>query len=223
MQAQGGNTYLQRMTLHFKTPDDNHFYMFRVNPEEYTETHPQRSAAYKTRSSTVIEDYGPNTGMISFSGSTGFRHVNGSDGVGRMKQLQEDLETFSQSGISYGTNQNPNRELYFYNNTDNKYFRVALAPEGFEVSRSVSEPLLFRYKINLYILGRADAVDNRSIDGPTTGNQYRSQTSENVNPHSIESQAFDLSTKIEQGISNPNWREDGRPTGGAVGGPYATR
>ena len=199
MQQQGRGTKLERLVLQFIFPNNNHFYYFQVNPESYKETYPQRSTAFKTRSNFVVEDFGPGPGTITFSVTTGFRRVNGRDGMQRMAQLQSDLEEFSSAG-SVGEGANPNRRMILYNNTDEKEFEVALSPEGYSISRSVEQPLLFKYEIELFNLG--DPTDSRR-DGPTTGNRFRTQTSSNVNPNSIESNPTNNANIIENNISNP--------------------
>ena len=200
MQQQGGGTKLERLVLQFIFPNNNHFYYFQVNPESYKETYPQRSTAFKTRSNFVVEDFGPGPGTITFSGTTGFRRVNGRDGMQRMAQLQRDLEEFSSSG-SVGEGSNPNRRMVLYNNTDEKAFEVALSPEGYSISRSVEQPLLFKYEIELFNLGDPSRVDS---SGPTTGNEFRTQTSSTANPNSIESQPERHVEIIESNLSNPS-------------------
>lgn len=209
MQAQGGGTTLDRLVLQFIYPNNNNnFYYFQVNPENYEEVYPQRSTAFKTRSNFVVEDFGPGPGTISFSGTTGFQRVNGRDGAQRMLDLQRELEAFSSAG-GIGTGASPNRRMVLYNNTDNKEFEVAISPEGYSIKRSVDEPLLYRYDLELFNLG--SPTDTRRT-GPTTGNRFRTQTSSNSNPNSLESNPRNNAEIIESNISNPQSKPSSYPS-----------
>lgn len=169
-------------------------YNFRVNPENYVEAFPQRTTVYKTRSAVIIEDFGPDLGQITFSGTTGFKSVNGVNGAQRMASLKKFLQDYSKGGHASTSDYLPERELYFHNNTDDKSYLVHIAPEGFSITRSSERSLLFQYSISLVILRETSEPDPRAIDETMTGNMTTenrivatgSGNSTAVNPNSSE-------------------------------------
>lgn len=159
-QADGKNK-LQRIQLVIKNQDGELVsYNFKINPENYTETYPQRTNMFKTRSSVIIEDFGPDMPTIDFSGTTGFGNLgstNNGTGYDRMMELKSFLQEYSMSGHLVNGVQRPNLELYLYNHTDGGYYAVHLKPEGFSIERSADKSLLYNYKISLIVLRDANA------------------------------------------------------------------
>ena len=154
-----------------KNHGSNRWLGFQVNPEDYKITFPQRTTVSKTRSSTVVEDFGQGVGTLTFSGSTGYqRDGNGLNGKQRMDLLESFLILYANSTYDTASSEMAQRrELYFYNFTDDKSYRVHLAPEGYSIRRSKDNPLLFFYEVNLYILGSAgkpqpNEINNAVID-----------------------------------------------------------
>lgn len=169
-QADGKNQ-LQRIQLVIKREDGTlSSYNFRINPENYTETYPQRTNTFKTRSAVIVEDFGPDTPTIEFSGTTGFGNLGGRDngsGYDRMMELKGFLQEYAQSGHLINGTQRPNLELYLYNHTDGGYYAVHLKPEGFSIERSAEKSLLYNYKLSLIVLRNADAKNpsNENVTG----------------------------------------------------------
>lgn len=185
-QADGRNS-LSRMAL--KMVDENGtevaYYKFKINPQNYKEEHPQRSTVFKTRSATVVEDFGADLVKISFSGTTGFkRDSTGKSGADRLFELKDLLETYAQSGHRIDEVGISPRELYFYNFTDGGSYVVHLDTGGFEIERSAERALLYDYSISLIVLRKASDPDVRDVDESTLGNQFYETTSEAINPNS---------------------------------------
>lgn len=195
MPQSDGTNELVRISLQMLGEDGTDVtYNFRVNPENYVESFPQRTAVYKTRSAVIIEDFGPDLGQITFSGTTGFKSVNGVNGAQRMASLKKFLQDYSKGGHASTSDYLPERELYFHNNTDDKSYLVHIAPEGFSITRSSERSLLFQYSISLVILRETSEPDPRAIDETMTGNMTTenkivatgSGNSTAVNPNSSE-------------------------------------
>lgn len=201
-QADGRNK-LQRMALQMT---DGTLYRFLVNPQNYEIHRPQRSAVFKTRTHVVVEDYGPDIPTISFSGTTGFRVVNGKSGADRLKDLQAVINDYANSGHAEGT---VSKELYFHNFTDGESYVVHLEGDGLTVTRSAENPLLYEYQISLYILREAHQPDPDNITTPRTGNfgdtsiglgkAYRTST-EVINPNSNNPNTGGAVSKIDRSM-----------------------
>lgn len=177
-QSDGYNT-LKRVSLNLKTEGTNRWYHFKINPEEYQEQYSQRSNVFRTREALVLEDFGPDVGKITFSGTTGFRSIEeyelkGSpklNGAQRLFRLEELLKEYSLSSRTSEPGENPNNaELLFYNNTDNKAWYVHLDEDGFSIERTAEESLLYRYSISLIILRETTEPLDREIDDVDIGN-----------------------------------------------------
>lgn len=162
------------------------YYKFQVNPQSYRETYTQRTTAFRTRTATVVEDYGRDLGTIEFSGTTGFkRDKSGSNGAERLAKLKYFLETYSNAGHRVDDVDQEELELYFYNLTDGGSYCVHLAPDGFQIERSAEQSLLYNYKISLVIIRDASDPDVREIDDPRLGNgTFYELTSQAINPNS---------------------------------------
>lgn len=170
-QADGHNE-LQRVALRMLTKDNEFYYLFNINPDDYEETHPQRTSVIRTREAVVVEDFGPDIGTIRFSGTTGV----GTKGSGAKKlfALEKILTDYSKSGYTTEPNGNPNNaQLLFYNNTDGKSWYVHLDEEGFNIRRTAEESLLYRYSISLKILRDASQPSKREVEGARMGNPLK--------------------------------------------------
>lgn len=159
------------------------YYKFLINPEDYKETFPQRATVVRTRSATVVEDYGPDLTKISFKGTTGFRvDKDGKTGADRMFELQALLERYGISGHQMDSSRNIPTELEFYNFTDDSSYSVHLDTEGFSIERSAQRALLYDYSINLIVLRKLSEPNTR--DTSQIGNPFYESTSEVLNPNS---------------------------------------
>lgn len=158
---------LERIALRAVTGSgqEKAYYKFQVNPQNLKESYSQRTTIFKTRSATVVEDYGRDLPTIEFSGTTGFKKDKyGNTGAVRLAMLKNFIEDYADS--SQG--EEP-LELYFYNFTDGGSYVVHLAQEGFQIERSVDQPLLYNYRISLVVLRNANDPDVRDIDKANVG------------------------------------------------------
>lgn len=182
----GGND-IKRLSLRLRTHNKDVWYNFMINPEEYEETHPQRTNVYRTKDTIVIEDYGQDLGRIKFSGTTGYRQITeqnskGSlirrNGAQRLHALESMLSEYAKSGDHVNPGSNPNKaQLILYNRTDGKSWYVHLDEDGLSIQRSAEESLLYRYTVNLVILRKADKpsigqINAVSLGNPITKKQY---------------------------------------------------
>ena len=181
-QADGKNT-LERVALRVigGNGEEKAYYKFQVNPQNLKESYSQRTTMFKTRSATVVEDYGRDLPTIEFSGTTGYKKdKRGNNGAVRLAILKDFLETYSNAGHRVDENGTEALELQFYNLTDGGSYVVHLAQEGFQIERNVDQPLLYNYRIALVVLRYANDPDVRDVDKATLGNT----TSNAINPNS---------------------------------------
>ena len=192
MTQSDGKNNLQRMAIGTNDGNGNiNMYYFRINPQNYTETYPQRTATYKTRTNAIIEDYGADLPLINFSGTTGFRKDSkGKNGAQRLFDLQKFITKYAEDNHSEGSNKT---EMTFYNFTDNKSFIVHLGNEGFSITRDANSPLLYTYSISLVVLRKAGTPEG-SVP-PSIGNNYGGGNNT-------------AGEGINQGAVNPNGNEN---------------
>lgn len=117
-------------------------YSFILNPEEYSQSEPNRLTVTQTKGGLFVDEFGAGVKDISFSGTTGF-----SSGFAKFKELRDlILKSYElRSGEYIST-----AELFFYNYTDEQYFKVAV--ESFTLRRSKNRPLLYQYEVKLICL-----------------------------------------------------------------------
>lgn len=187
-QSDGQGGRLERIALRLVKDGGKEvaYYKFAINPENYKESYPQRSTVFKTRSASVVEDYGRDLPMIEFSGTTGHRRDrDGRTGAQRLAVLKDFIERYSNAGHKVNDENQVGLEMYFYNLTDGGSYIVHLAKDGFQIERSIDKPLLYNYRISLVVIRYANDPDIRDIDKAKLGNSYFYETtSEAINPNS---------------------------------------
>lgn len=167
-QSDGMGGTLKRIAIQVGNDPNTGWYRFQVNPTQYKYSKPQRVTIFKTKSNIITEDFGKDIETIQFSGTTGFRvDGRGKNGADRLKELEALIDSYANRG---GNGNRSSVEMKFYNFTDDKYFIVHLAPEGMSIERSVDQPLLFTYSINLVVLREAGQPSERSQVTPQIGN-----------------------------------------------------
>lgn len=140
------NTILKRMEFVYQ----NQSFKFLLNPESYTHTQPGRVTTTKTKGGFYLETFGQDVSELEISGVTGFKNGtnNPESGYQQFKAL-ESIITSVFNSVKDGSEVKD--VLSFYNYTDNEY--LLTYPTKFQLSRSKSQPNLYRYTINLVILG----------------------------------------------------------------------
>jgi hypothetical protein len=180
-----GTSALKRMTI--KDPHTDAIFNFAINPQEYSVTRPQRVTAIKTMSDIVIEDFNNDIPVLRVSGHTGWQ---GGKGKQRFDKLEKMLIEYTTRTENLGAITND--PLFFYNYTDDRYYRVHVAQEGFEFKRSSENPLLYQYTLNFYIVSDTatysnpkyeDLTDKEITTGDTNstkGDNYKEPESSNT-------------------------------------------
>lgn len=203
-QSDGFNS-LKRMAIKVTDLNGNEiaFYKFAINPEDYKEDYPQRTTIFKTRTSTVVEDYGTDLMKISFSGTTGFgKRKNGAPrGQERINNLKNLLKQYGESSYRLsetgGNLSNNNLLMYFYNFTDGGSYQVHLDPAGWSIERSAQRPTLYDYSINLIVLQDANKPKSSHTVAPVLGNDNKPDAIGEVsNPNSSSVRFYDAAGGI---------------------------
>lgn len=184
MPQSDGDGTLKRMTIY--DPNSKETYNFTLNPQEYIETRPQRVTVVKTMSDIVIEDFNGDVPTLKISGHTGWKRGQGKKQFDRLEML---LRNYANRKTNYGSYSG--EPLYFYNYTDNKYYRVHITPEGYSFKRSAEKPLLYDYEMNFYIV---------------------SNTASYKNPKDIEISNKDVTTGDKNATKTDTYKKDPVPT-----------
>jgi hypothetical protein len=154
---------LKRIELEF----NGSTFKFLLNPDSYEQTETNRMNITHTKLGAYIETFGANIVEISLSGTTGLKNNTGDSesGYRKFKELR-DLIKSVYDNVKDG--QEITKFLYFYNFTDNEYY--VTYPDKFTLSRSKSQPLLYKYSIHLFCIRRigepAKSVTTVSVDNP---------------------------------------------------------
>lgn len=157
-----GNRKLQRMVLSF----NGKVFRFAVNPEDYTQSEPNKATITQTKGGAWIDAWGSgireitikgNTGMYGDTRSSGGNVRMGDPDVGfkRWKELQEIFHSVYES-VTDGEEVQP---MDFWNLTDAEAFKVYPASNGLELYRSKSKPFLYQYTMHLWVVRRMGETD----------------------------------------------------------------
>lgn len=149
------------------------WFRFAINPENYIHRKPHRTAAIKTKSRIIVQDFQEDIQTISISGTTGWNPTGRREDRGflKIKEMKNYLETYANSG---GDGRLPAQDFYFHNYTNGESFVVHLSPEGVTFTQDVSSPLTYRYEINLVVIRKAGEPSEDEIVDPEIGNRFPS-------------------------------------------------
>ena len=149
------------------------FFRFAINPQSYAHSKPHRTAAVKTKSRIIIEDFQEDIPTITIAGTTGFNPTGkkADRGIAKIKALKKFMEDYATMG---GNGNKPAKDFYFHNFTNDESFVVHLSPEGVTYTQDVSQPLLFNYEIKFIVLRKATDPADEDIVNPEIGNRYPS-------------------------------------------------
>lgn len=140
---------IKRIKFKFK----NRVYSFALNPESYSQQENGKVSITKTKGGAFVETFGADIPEIEFSGTTGFKNGtnNPENGYLKFKELR-DLIKSVYDNITDGSTINDSDLLWFYNYTDNEYYKTI--PDKFDLNRSKSQPNLYKYSVHLYCVRR---------------------------------------------------------------------
>lgn len=142
-------------------------FKFLLNPDTYEQTETNRMNITHTKMGAYIEAFGANIVEISISGTTGLKN-NTSDSESGYKKFKELRDLIKSVYDNVKDGQEITKFLNFYNFTDNEYY--VTYPDKFNLSRSKSQPLLYKYSIHLYCIRRigeaAKKVVSTNVSNP---------------------------------------------------------
>jgi len=178
MPMQDGRNTLKR--IEFEVGD--RLFKFAINPENYVDSRPHRTAVSKTKSQIIVEDFQSDVPTINISGTTGFNPTGkvSDRGINRIKEMKTYIEEYAEMG---GNGDMPHEEFYFHNHTNDESFVVHLSPEGITYSQSVDSPLTYRYDITLIVLRKAEEPASEDVTDPEIGNRQPSIDNKDEMPY----------------------------------------
>lgn len=144
--ATAGRT-LKRMKLSYNGTEVK----FAVNPEDYTQSEPNKATITQTKGGAWIDAWGGGIRELTIKGTTGVKGSTKSvdEGYNRWKTLRNlfrDVYDAVQDG------EEVTELVKFYNFTDNEYFYCYPAQQGIELYRSKSRPHIYQYTIHLWVI-----------------------------------------------------------------------
>lgn len=171
MPMSDGSHTLSRVAFEIQNDDysvDSRF-DFAINPQQIQEQVANRTAYLETKDWGSVQNFGRGKTQISISGTTGWRHGAGAFDAWKLKDF---LSHYQQNFPL--DNANNRKWLWFCNYTDDYSYQVELAPNGYQFSQDVSQPILVRYNIELIVMGdqnQANTADrtNTLIGRPGEG------------------------------------------------------
>ena len=125
MPQSNGSNLLKRIEFEF----DGKSYDFTLNPEEYSQSEPNKATVTQTMGGAFIDQFGAGLVEIILKGTTGFKNATNdpNNGFEKFKELRDLIRE------SY-KNTDTNKEMKFYNYTDEEYWNVFV--ERFSLLRS---------------------------------------------------------------------------------------
>lgn len=124
---------------------------FRLNPSDYQREKAPRASVVPTLGAFGVDHYGEGLGRITIAGTTGRGFLV------ELRAIQAVLDAYHASTAT-GQQRKP---MKFHNWTDGEHYSVLVT--SFRVTRNERQPLLYRYHIEMSVLG-ADVT--RRTDPP---------------------------------------------------------
>lgn len=161
-------------------------YKFKINPEEYTQSEPNRVTLTQTKGGAWLDAWGGGIIEITIKGTTGVHDksaltnnsvvnlalgaVLGRDIDGGYRKFKELRNLFRQIYADAVDGKEITELLRFYNYTDNEFYYCYPKPDGITLYRSKSKPNIYQYSIGLYALRRIGEPEKTTI---TLGNPVK--------------------------------------------------
>lgn len=139
-------------------PSGDVAFEFGLKPEELTYSEPSRLNVQQTLGGAWADSFDRGVGMITLSGTTGWRGTALQSGeemfLGLRSTVFQGWHDARAQLIQQGSDPN-SIQLFMTDSLDN--FAVVVAPRSFTLHRSRTSPLLMRYNIQLLVLAEADS------------------------------------------------------------------
>lgn len=140
-----GHRVIRRMELAFK----DIAVKFQVNPEDYQQKEPGKSTLTHTKGGAWIDTWGAGVAEFQIRGITGAHKDD--VGFNRWLELRDCIRALYASVTDGETIRD---YLRLYNYTDGEFWYCWPMPDGFELTRSSTKPLIYQYTIQLWGLSR---------------------------------------------------------------------
>lgn len=163
---------VQRIGFEIVNTSNNtsNIYNFNINPEEMSTSHPSRTSILPTRTATGVQDFGAGPVVYTLSGTTGW-------GQGTGQQKAQELIAFLTNFQNIFSDNIPDSYNFIYHNyVDGESNNVKFSPDGFTMSRSKENPLLYKYSISFVRVGDASQASAGEKTATVLGNDSSSLT-----------------------------------------------
>lgn len=158
-----GNAFRGRNLKRMKLAYGKTSVKFAVNPEDYTQSEPNKATITQTKGGAWIDAWGAGIVEITIKGTTGVKgHGNSIDvGYQRWKNLRNLIRSIYEA-VTDGQEIKTDGLIKFYNYTDNEYYYCYPTQNGIELYRSKSRPHIYQYTIHLWAIRRMGQAETKS-------------------------------------------------------------
>lgn len=156
-----GNAYSGRKLKRMKIEYSGTSIKFAVNPEDYTQSEPNRATITQTKGGAWIDAWGGGIRELTIKGTTGVKGTGKSIDTGyqRWKELRN---LFRKVYDAVQDGQEVKDLIRFYNYTDNEFFYCYPTQAGIELYRSKSRPHIYQYTIHLWVIRKLGEPASKS-------------------------------------------------------------
>lgn len=152
---------------------------FALNPQSIQEQTTNRTSYLETKDWGSVQNYGLGKKTLTIAGTTGWRRGLGAQDAWNLKAFLQRYQSFFPLD-----NANNRKWLWFHNYTDDYSYQVELAPNGYQFSQDVSQPLLIRYNIEMIVMGDQNRANSNDITNTIIGRPGEGgMTDGNVSPN----------------------------------------
>ena len=143
-----GNGYNKRTLKRMKLSYKGTTVKFAVNPEDYTQTIPNRVTVTQTKGGAWLDAWGAGIVEFTIKGTTGVKGTSTNIDTGY--QRWRTLRTLFAEVFQAITDGEEVKDLIsLYNYTDNEYWYCFPSQSGIELYRSKSRPHMYQYTLHL--------------------------------------------------------------------------
>ena len=183
-------------------------FKFKINPEEYTQSEPNRVNITQTKGGAWLDAWGGGIIEITIKGTTGVTGGKTLLDIAAKTLIGQTLKDIDQGYRKFKELRKLFRQIYddakdgeeiqellkFYNYTDNEFYLCYPKPEGITLYRSKSRPNIYQYYIGLYALRRIGEPEKTTI---TMGNPTK-PTPKTTTPTPVETSGNPQKTSSSQ-------------------------
>lgn len=151
-----------------------------INPQSMSEIHSARTYLQQVRTANSVQNFGAGAVSYTISGNTGWKAGTSDPGRG-FDKIKEFRNFFTTYLSSYSDDVGTDYSLILHDYTNEIHVYIEFQPEGFSFTQDVSQPILYNYTLQLYVVGDASTPSSSDISSTVLGNTKSSISSTDTN------------------------------------------